>query len=82
MLSYRYDTQLLVEGEARSKDAIYDEILAPIPGDSLLVVGDESLIKLHYHTNAPWKVLEFCAGLKDMTLSWRTWSGKRAVSRG
>ena len=66
MLTYRYDTQLLLEGEALSEDAIHDAILAKIPGDSLLVVGDDSLIKLHYHTNAPWKVLEYCAALGEI----------------
>ena len=50
---YRYDTQLLIEGTD------LDE--AEIPGDCLIVVGDEELIKLHYHTNTPWKVLEYCA---------------------
>ena len=24
------------------------------------------LIKIHYHTNVPWKVLEYCATLGDI----------------
>ena len=35
-------------------------------GDSLLVVGDEELIKLHFHTNTPWQVIEYCASLGDI----------------
>ena len=35
-------------------------------GDSLLAVGDDELIKVHYHTNEPWQVLEYCAGLGDI----------------
>ena len=31
-----------------------------------MVVGDDELIKLHYHTNEPWKVLEYCATLGDI----------------
>ena len=45
MLEYKFDTQLLIEGEALSEDAIHDYIVANIPGDCLLVVGDETLIK-------------------------------------
>ena len=63
MLEYKYDTQLLIEGEGLDEDAIHDAIQTQIPGDCLLAVGDEDLIKLHYHTNQPWKVLEYCAGL-------------------
>ena len=37
-----------------------------IAGDCLLAVGDEDLIKIHFHTNTPWKVLEYCAGLCDI----------------
>ena len=37
-----------------------------IAGDCLLAVGDEDLIKIHFHTNTPWKVLEYCAGLGDI----------------
>ena len=35
-------------------------------GDSLLAVGDEELIKIHYHTNEPWKVLEYCRTLGEI----------------
>ncbi|ADL50838.1 hypothetical protein Clocel_1079 [Clostridium cellulovorans 743B] len=37
-----------------------------IEGDSLLAVGDDELIKIHFHTNTPWKVLEYCASLGDI----------------
>ena len=32
----------------------------------LLAVGDDELIKIHYHTNEPWKVLEYCASLGEI----------------
>lgn len=66
MLEYRFDTQLLIEGTDLDEDVIHDYLMENIPGDCLLVVGDEELIKLHYHTNIPWKVLEYCASLGDI----------------
>ena len=66
MLEYKFDTQLLIEGEGLSEDAIHDYIQANIPGDCLLAVGDDALIKIHFHTNIPWKVLEYCASLGDI----------------
>lgn len=35
-------------------------------GDCLLAVGDKDLIKIHFHTNEPWKVLEYCASLGEI----------------
>ena len=58
---YRYDTQLLIEGTDLSEDEIHDYLMNELPGDCLIAVGDEELIKIHYHTNTPWKVLEYCA---------------------
>lgn len=58
---YRYDTQLLIEGTDLSEDEIHDYLMNEIPGDCLIAVGDDELIKIHYHTNTPWKVLEYCA---------------------
>jgi len=66
MLEYKYDTQMLIEGENLSEDEINRYIKENFQGDSLLAVGDERLIKIHYHTNEPWKVLEYCASLGDI----------------
>lgn len=65
-MEYKFDTQLLIEGQDLSEDDIHDWIVANIPGDCLLVVGDETVIKLHFHTNVPWKVLEYCASLGEI----------------
>ncbi len=63
---YRYDTQLLIEGEGLDEDAINDYFLENFQGDCLLAVGDDELIKIHYHTNEPWKVLEYCRSLGEI----------------
>ena len=66
MVEFRYDTQLLIEGHDLDEDAIYDCIAAHCAGDSLLAVGDEDLIKVHFHTNEPWKLLEYCRSLGEI----------------
>ncbi len=66
MLEYKFDTQLLIEGHDLSEDAINDYITGNIEGDCLLAVGDEEMIKIHFHTNTPWKVLEYCASLGEI----------------
>lgn len=63
MLEFIYDTQLLIEGEHLNEDVINDYITEHFEGDCLLAVGDEELIKIHFHTNKPWEVLEYCATL-------------------
>ena len=65
-LEYRYDTQLLIEGEDLDEDEINDYFVENFKGDCLLAVGDEELIKIHYHTNEPWKVLEYCSTLGEI----------------
>ena len=66
MIDYKFDTQLLIEGTGLDEDAINDYITNNIKGDCLLAVGDDELIKIHYHTNEPWQVLEYCASLGDI----------------
>ena len=56
-MDYRYDTQLLIEGSGLDEDAVNDYFEKNFKGDCLLAVGDDELIKIHYHTNEPWKVL-------------------------
>ncbi|MFO7571167.1 MAG: DAK2 domain-containing protein [Gaiellaceae bacterium] len=53
--AYRYCTVFVVEGEALDADAL-ESALEKL-GDSLLVVGDESALKVHVHTDDPGAAL-------------------------
>lgn len=66
MLEFKYDTQLLIEGENLDEEAINAYFVDNLKGDCLLAVGDEELIKIHFHTNEPWKVLEYCSTLGEI----------------
>lgn len=66
MIEFRYDTQLLIEGKSLDEDAVNDYFRANLEGDCLLAVGDDNLIKIHFHTNQPWRVLEYCASLGEI----------------
>ena len=66
MLEYKFDTQLLIEGQNLSEDEIHDYITAHFKGDCLLAVGDDTLIKIHFHTNEPWDVLAHAASLGEI----------------
>ena len=66
MIEYKFDTQLLIEGQNLSEDTINEYITNNIEGDCLLAVGDDEMIKIHFHTNIPWKVLEYCASLGEI----------------
>ena len=66
MLEFKFDTQLLIEGTGLDEDEINDYFTNNFKGDCLLAVGDDELIKIHYHTNEPWKVLEYCASLGEI----------------
>ncbi len=52
---FRYCTSFLISGEAVDREA-FERFLLPL-GDSALVVGDESAVKVHVHVNDPGAVL-------------------------
>ena len=52
---FRYCTVFVVEGEALDAGALEAEL--ELLGDSLLVVGDPSALKIHLHTDAPGAAL-------------------------
>ncbi len=56
----------MIEGKKLDEDVIGTYIRENLQGDCLLAVGDEELIKNHYHTNEPWKLLEYCASLGEI----------------
>jgi hypothetical protein len=53
---YKYCTVFLIEGGTLDRAALESELEQL--GDSLLVVGDESAIKVHVHTNDPGAALQ------------------------
>ena len=48
------------------EDEISDYISEHLEGNCLIAVGDEDLIKIHFHTNEPWKVLEYCNSIGEI----------------
>ena len=53
--AYRYCTVFVVEGEELDKDALEGQLEEF--GDSLLVVGDPTALKVHVHTDDPGRAL-------------------------
>lgn len=66
MIPFRYDTQLLIEGENLNEEDIRAYFTANFQGDCLLAVGTDTLVKIHFHTNEPWLVLAYCASLGEI----------------
>ena len=66
--AYRYDTQLLIERRDRDldEDEISEYITEHFEGNCLIAVGDEDMIKIHFHTNEPWKVLEYASTVGEI----------------
>lgn len=58
-LEFRYCTELIIKGKDLREDVLKKELLDL--GDSLLVVGNDEVIKVHIHTNSPGLVLEIAA---------------------
>lgn len=56
VLEFQYCTEMLIKGQGLDPEDI-KEHLKPL-GDSMLVVGEEELVKVHIHSNHPGKVLE------------------------
>jgi DAK2 domain fusion protein YloV len=60
-----YCTEFILEGQELDVDAIRDEIAAM--GNSVLVVGEPELVKVHVHTEDPSKVLSYASGIGTLT---------------
>ncbi|MCR4963117.1 MAG: DAK2 domain-containing protein [Firmicutes bacterium] len=60
-IEFAYCTQLLIKGSHLPLEKIREHLSQTPPGDSLLVVGDDTVIKIHFHNNHPGQVLEYCS---------------------
>ena len=73
-IEFRYDTQLLLDVDEPTgdvEDELDEYIRTHFKGDSLLVIADKddsgvTTAKLHFHTNEPWLVLEYCRTLGEI----------------
>ncbi len=59
--NYNYDVQYIVHGEQLDVEAIREAINRM--GDSVIVVGDEHMVKVHVHTDEPAMPLNYGANL-------------------
>ena len=56
---FRYCTEVLLEGEAIDRNELRRE--AALLGDSIVIAGSASKVRLHVHTNEPEKLFEMAA---------------------
>ena len=54
---YGYDIQCLIEGQNLAVDAIRDTLMGM--GDSVLVVGDPTTVKVHVHSGDPGRIMSY-----------------------
>lgn len=59
--AYGYCTEFLIAGRDLEEESVRAQ-LAPL-GDSLLVVGDGEILRVHIHTDDPGRALSFAGGL-------------------
>lgn len=64
-LRYRYCTEFLIRGEHLEPDVLRSH-LSRMDGDSLLVVGEPELVKVHIHVNDPGLVLSYCGQFGEL----------------
>ena len=67
--SYGFDLQFLVDGENLVPEEMQETISSL--GESVMVVGDENLIRVHVHTKEPQVILDYSASkglLRDIKL--------------
>ncbi len=57
-IGFAYCTEFLIKGKEIPVDKIKDELAGL--GDSMLVVGNEGIARVHIHTNHPGTILENC----------------------
>lgn len=79
IVEFKFDTQLLINIEDKDVDDAEDElrefVVTKLKGDSLVVAGFEdedkdgnpcNFLKVHFHTNEPWLVLEYGQSIGDI----------------
>lgn len=65
VLVNKYCTEFIILGEGIDPEEVRKEL--ETQGDSVIVVGDEHVTKVHIHTDYPGKILQYCGDLGNLT---------------
>ena len=65
-IKYRYCTELMIHNAKKDHEYVREHLTEVVDGDSLVCVGDEGIIKVHYHSNDPGKIISFALGLGEL----------------
>jgi len=65
VLENKYCTEFIIIGEGINVDTVRSEL--ETKGDSMIVVGDGDVVKVHIHTDNPGEVLQYCGELGNLT---------------
>ncbi|MGI6361874.1 MAG: DAK2 domain-containing protein [Bacillota bacterium] len=60
-IKYAYCTEVLIKGNNLDADKIKTRLAKDPEGDSMVVVGMDSVVKIHIHTNDPGDVLKYAS---------------------
>ena len=63
--NYRHCTEFILKGSQISEDTLKTDLSRM--GDSIVVVGDSRLARVHIHTNQPQEVLHYASGLGQVS---------------
>ncbi len=66
-IKFDYCTEFIINRERQKKDPLRLQAFLESIGDSLVMVDDEKIIKIHVHTNHPGKALEEALGFGSLT---------------
>ncbi len=64
-ITFQYCTEFLVKGSDLQSENLQSKLVDQ--GDSLLVVGEGEVLKVHVHTNNPGIVLDICIGFGELS---------------
>lgn len=64
-LKFMYCTEFFITGDKMDTQQLRDQLI--MIGDSIVVVGEEQLIKVHVHTNNPGQVLEMAVAMGELS---------------
>lgn len=65
-IKFGYCTELMIHNATKDHEYVREHITKEVEGDSLVCVGDEGIIKVHYHSNAPGKIITFAQTIGEL----------------